>query len=107
MSNGTRQETSSKTKGRRVQCAVLELLFARAADLRAGMPQTVITEIGSRSRIVGAEALRAIARIVAAGRRGNRHRPATDIRVVEMGGPPAVAAITIRVLRSDCAADHG
>ena len=35
------------------------------------MPQAVIAEIGSRSRIVGTEALRAIADVIAAGIRPN------------------------------------
>src|ERR1700732_144160 len=83
--------------------------------LRAGMPHSVKAEIGSRRRIVGAVALRAVGRGVLASRnRDNGNRAIVDILVVVIGrliviGRTAInrtAIIGVGIVRRARAADH-
>src|SRR4051812_40961654 len=87
-----------KTKGRRSVCAVPKFLLPARPRLRAGVPQAVSAEVGPRCRIVGAEALRAIGDVIAAGSRGNRPRAVVDIFLVIIGR--TAVAIPVGILRS-------
>src|SRR3954451_6756292 len=75
--------------------------------LRAGMPQAVIAEIGSRPHVVGAVSLPAIADVIAARRRLDSDRAVINIAVVIVTIAGRVVARTISVaLRGQRATDH-
>jgi hypothetical protein len=77
------------------------------ARLRAGVPQAVIAEIGSRPHVIGAVSLPAIGDVIAARCRLDGYRAVIDIAVVIIPIAGWVVARTISVaLRGKRATDH-
>ena len=73
------RRNSATKKGGALNAPPFEL--TRSCYCRAGMPPAVIAEIGSRRRIVGTEALRAIRHGIVVGRRRHRDRAVIVISV--------------------------
>src|SRR3954466_13185008 len=78
--------------------------------LRAGVPVTVIAEIGLRSRIIGTVGLHAVGDpiVTAGGRCFHRDRAFVIISVVFVARRVIAGAGVIAIaLRGECATDHG